>query len=390
MRLQRLALSALTGAVVVSGTVLAVPHSALAVSAAPQANRCHGANLSSFGAGASTIGGVAVGPHCTVWAVGGGGHSPFRVLIYRWSGHAWRHVPGPKLKFASLAGVTARSAASTWAVGARYNGRADQTLILRLTKSGWRAVASPDPAGRNKGSALSAVTIDGRQTFAVGSYQSGPYPDSKALIVRWNGRRWHPVPSPSITHSVLTTLSSVALASATVGWAVGESDTGTSPQALIEHWNGKRWSIAPAPVLSGLLQGITALSGKNAWAVGYTESTSGNAALIEHWNGKKWTAVPDPNMNVYSGVTGSYLTDVAAISPTDVMATGYVAVGSVSLPVVLRWNGVHWTVAKTQNPAPAGSVTNLTAIAGTAATGFWITGDYLHGSAIHSFALHRS
>ncbi len=388
MRLQRLALSALTSGLVVTGAALAVPSSALATPAARQAHGCHAASLSSFGPGASTIGGVAVGPHCTVWAVGGG--SALKALIYRWSGHVWRHVPGPKVKFASLSGVTADSATTTWAVGSRYNGHASQTLILQLTKTGWRTKASPDPAGAKKSNFLNAVTTDGTEAFAVGAQQSGASYQSKALILRWNGRRWYSTPSPSITHSVLTALSGVALASPSDGWAVGESDSGTSPQTLVEHWNGKRWSVAPSPPLTGTLRGITALSGKNAWAVGYTESPSLNAALIEHWNGKKWTVVPDPNMNVYSGVTGSYLTDVAAISPTNVMVTGYVAAGSVSLPVVLRWNGVHWSAAKTQNPAPAGSVTNLTAIAGSAATGFWIVGGYLHASSLHSFALHRS
>ncbi len=187
------------------------------------------------------------------------------------------------------------------------------------------------------------MTTDGAEAIAIGARQSGTSYESKSLILRWNGRRWYTVPSPVIAHSVLTSLAGVALASPSDGWTVGESDSGTTPQTLIEHWNGK-----------------------------------------------KWTVVANPNLNVYgSSITGSYLTDVAAISPADVMVTGYVVVSGVSQPVVLRWNGAHWTAAKTPNPAPAGAITNLTAIAGSAATGFWILGDYLHGR-IHSFALHRS
>ncbi len=386
MRLHRLAVSALTGGIAVSSAAVYVPSSAVAAPIAT-ARGCRSASLSSFGPGASSIGGVAVGSHCTVWAVGGGSRS---ALIYRWSGRFWQHVASPKSKYASLSGVTADSAATTWAVGSRFNGRAAQTLIVRLTKAGWRKVASPDPVGAKKNNYLNAVTTNGAEAFAVGAYQSGTSYESKSLILRWNGRRWYTVPSPVIAHSVLTSLAGVALASPSDGWTVGESDSGTTPQTLIEHWNGKRWSVASAPALPGMMQGVAALSAKNAWAVGYTENISGNAALIEHWNGKKWTVVPNPNLNVYgSSITGSYLTDVAAISPADVMVTGYVVVSGVSQPVVLRWNGVHWIAAKTLNPAPAGAITNLTAIAGSAATGFWILGGYLHGS-IHSFALHRS
>ncbi len=388
MRPQRLALSALTGCLVIGGAAFGVQSSALAARAAPQANPCHVTSLSSFGASASNIAGVAVGPRCAVWAVGGGGGSAPSDLIYRWSGRAWRRVPSPKVKFASLAGVTAAAATTTWAVGGRFNGRVDQTFILHLTKRGWRRVSSPDPAGTRKNNVLNAVTADRSEAFAVGFSQTNVSYHGKALILRWNGRRWSAMPSPAIAHSVLTMLSAVALTSPSNGWAVGQSDAGTSQQALIEHWNGKRWSVAPSPAVTGVLQGIAAISAKDAWAVGYAASGGENVALIEHWNGKKWTVVPDPNMNVYSGVIASYLTAVAAISPSDIMVAGYVVAG-VSQPAVLHWNGVHWTAAKTQNPAPAGSVTNLTSIAGSAATGFWILGDYLH-SAIHSFALHHS
>jgi len=39
-----------------------------------------------------------------------------------------------------------------------------------------------------------------------------------------------------------------------------------------------------SPLADGALYAVTALSARDAWAVG-----SGSGALIEHWNGTRWS-----------------------------------------------------------------------------------------------------
>jgi hypothetical protein len=76
----------------------------------------------------------------------------------------------------------------------------------------------------------------------------------------------------------------VAAVSATSAWAVGN----TAIRAVILHWDGKAWKLAPSPSLGGdLLLGVAARSTRSAWAVGSTGST-GSMTIIVRWNGKTW------------------------------------------------------------------------------------------------------
>jgi hypothetical protein len=49
------------------------------------------------------------------------------------------------------------------------------------------------------------------------------------------------------------------------------------------------WKLVDSPVPDGALFRVTVLSARDAWAVG-----SGSGALIEHWNGTRWSATPVP------------------------------------------------------------------------------------------------
>jgi len=91
-------------------------------------------------------------------------------------------------------------------------------------------------------------------------------------------KAWHIVPS-SNSPQTYNALNGVVALSADNVWAVGEDFSNVAPnQALIEHWNGKKWSIVPSPAIdsSGQLNGITRIPGtKELWAVG-TQSSSAN------------------------------------------------------------------------------------------------------------------
>jgi hypothetical protein len=88
-------------------------------------------------------------------------------------------------------------------------------------------------------------------------------------------------------------------------WAVGEYLDGSyQDRALIESWNGTRWSIADNPQpgsVRDMLFGASALSPSDVRAVGDQEGRSGKfETLAEHWDGSGWTVIPTP----YPGSNG--------------------------------------------------------------------------------------
>jgi hypothetical protein len=86
-------------------------------------------------------------------------------------------------------------------------------------------------------------------------------------------------------------LTAVGAVSATDAWAVGiDEDFAFSFEIVIEHWDGKAWTLVNSPVTDGGLYGVTALSARDAWAIG--GDTGG--ALIEHWKGTRWSATTVP------------------------------------------------------------------------------------------------
>jgi hypothetical protein len=68
-------------------------------------------------------------------------------------------------------------------------------------------------------------------------------------------------------------------------------------RALIEHWNGTRWSIVPSPSVGptvSILTAVAALSTNDVWAAGHSSTNTTYSTLVKHWNGRKWAIVPSP------------------------------------------------------------------------------------------------
>ena len=138
-------------------------------------------------------------------------------------------------------------------------------------------------------------------------------------------------------------------------WAVGvysiydkNSFGGSSllpSRTLVEHWNGKSWSVAPSPSLGtndNNFYGVAAVSANDVWAVGYYGTSQ---TLIEHWDGKSWSVVSSPNV----GTSNNYPRGVAAVSANDVWAVGYYDNGA-SQTFVEHWNGKSWSEVPMPSP----------------------------------------
>jgi len=217
----------------------------------------------------------------------------------------------------------------------------------------WTIVPSPVPAEHIEEEPegtirLTAVTaLAPNDAWVVGSYSRLARPGTstgQTLIQHWDGRSWTIVPSPNPS-PYANRLLGVAAVSASDVWAVGTFDQ--ENQTLIEHWNGTAWSVVSSPSPgsgdNGLI-GITPISASNVWAVGF--QAEGTRTLIEHWNGTAWSIVASPNPDAGSGNDG--LTAVSAISATDVWAVGSSSNGKT---LTEKWNGTKWTAVASPNPS---------------------------------------
>jgi hypothetical protein len=296
---------------------------------------------------------VAVVSRSNAWAVGDYSRGSTQLaLILHWNGRSWKRVPCPepggKAAHDDLAGVTATSASSAWAVGEYSRGSTLFALILHWNGRSWRQVTSPLPHGTT-GSSLSAVTaISSSDALAVGSYFHGL--TERTLIERWNGHAWRLASSRNVA-VLRNALNSVTGTSAGNIWAAGTSDNGSVFQTLTEHWNGHMWQLAPSPdpggsSLNNVLYAVAAASPASAWAAGDYFNGDADQPLIEHWSSQGWQQqpVPDP-----PGFTLGTFYGAAAAPSGRAWAVGFYITGSSTLTLIEHWNGTSWQVASSPN-----------------------------------------
>lgn len=206
------------------------------------------------------------------------------------------------------------------------------------SESGWTQQSFPFPTGN----ILAVTNLDAHTVWAVGFIQT----------LQGEGESLTPVVVSRDTASggawqvVQTLVSADARADAISAdgpddvWVTGDS-TGDGTGPLTEHWNGKTWTVVPAPLpagadSSGELLGVVTLSANNAWAVGNGQDAATITGVIEHWDGKSWQQSTLPA----SVSTNLMLNAVTADGPHDLWAAGEnYATGQ---PVLLHGNGKTW------------------------------------------------
>ncbi|MBA2288666.1 MAG: hypothetical protein H0W02_24585 [Ktedonobacteraceae bacterium] len=317
--------------------------------------------------------GIAVLSDRDAWAIGTTGATIFRPgstnasisgplapLIEHWDGTQWRIVHSPHIETqAGLAGVAAVSADDIWAVG--YSGNSvSRTLIEHWDGTQWSVVHSPSP-GTVANALVGVKAFSADNIWAVG--QTSDDKNHSTLIEHWNGRQWSVVASPS--PGGFQVLYNIAGISTDDIWAVGIGQLGASPypQTLIEHWNGRQWSIVRSPnpgTTFNSLQGIAVISANDVWATGtFNNSDNAVSTLIEHWDGIQWSVVSNPNpdrsQNLLAGIT--------AISARDIWTVGYSFDGKTYHTLIEHWNGRQWSVVPGPGPKPGWTYQTLISIA---------------------------
>lgn len=239
----------------------------------------------------------------------------------------------------SLTGVAAASATDAWAVGAYYPSSSNVLATLAEHFDGTRWTAYPLPNVGTEENTLLAVSMPpSGSAWAVGYYVNGKF-QQQTLVEHFDGTVWSVLPSPS-PGADQNILFGVAAISDSDVWAVGGDQDGNGLwHTLTEHWNGSQWSVVSAVDVGSTgnqLYAINAISSNNVYAVGQ-ESGSGfpNQALVEHWDGKTWSVVKTPADTASAlplglTATASSLTVVGQQETDTVRYTTYVAAGAPS------------------------------------------------------------
>jgi len=380
--------------VLVAALMLAAALTVLGPGAASAATCGNGVGQPVQPGSSDTLGGVAI-TSCRVWAVGNyvlAGN--LRTLVERWNGTAWTRVPSPSpaSSYNTLNGVAAATASDAWAVGQSSGNPADhvfQTLAEHWNGTAWTQAKTPNPGtGDNVLSSVAATSAG--NAWAVGSYDTGPGTEPRALAEHWNGTAWTrvPTPNPGIGGYLIT----VAATSASNAWAVGSySASAGSSLTLIDHWNGTAWAQVPSPSpgITNYLAGVAALSATDAWAVGsYSTGGDDQHTLLEHWDGTAWTQMPIASPNRSAALSG-----IAATSATNIWTTGNYIQNVrpfARLTLIYHWDGTAWHRVASPNPNPSSS-NWMGGVAVTPTAGVWAVGFYLLGSqqqTMRTFAFH--
>ncbi len=308
------------------------------------------------------------------WAVG--------ALMAHWDGKTWQSVALP-VAGSQLNDVTAITSNDYWAVGTG-NGT---TLAQHWDGNNWSVVATPTPPGASP--RFSSVTSHASNDVWIAGSQDSPVdPDAIVpLFEHWDGTSWTIVPSPEPNPEGFYFVNKISEESTSDIWAAGNNGSGPSATPFFYHWNGTAWSQVSSPALQfgGNLNGVVALSPTNAWAAGSanakpimikSQEISANPiqTLIEHWDGKAWSVVASPNFGPTALNQSNHLMSVVALSPTDLWAVGraFIPDGSgQQITFALHGDGTSWTIQPTPD---VGSNNTLFGAAVALPSSVWFVG----------------
>ena len=308
----------------------------------------------------SSLDAVAVDAPDDAWAVGHWSAAnqvpPEQALIEHWNGTKWSVVPGPRSggQATDLTAVAAISPKQAWAIGyGTVRGRASM-VFMGWNGTSWRHL--PSPIGTFPGGLAVISASDIWLAGEEGAKKSAA--TYHTVLEHWDGSKWKIVPAPNQSKGGTSnvSLSAAGGSSSSNVWAVGHyqpGQNGSDVSPLVEHWNGSKWQLqkSQAPTSARGQTGfdaIAALSGSCAFAVGSAWSSNGPIPLIERWDGTRWTAMTS---GLRPGVTGPTLDGVAAVHPSYAWAVGDAYTqGNRSITLIEKWNGSAWQQVPSPNP----------------------------------------
>ena len=279
----------------------------------------------------------------------------------------------------SLGAIAGSSSSDIWAAGNYLPDQTDANQDATLTfaehwnGTSWQVVRTPN-TGSNFNSFYGLAASHGN-AWAVGEYLNSAYRD-RLLVEVWNGSSWSiaDTPQPGAVRDM--GFGAAALSPDDV-WVVGDQEGRDNVfETLAEHWNGRSWSVVPTPnpgPTGNHLYAVDAVSPDDVWAVGQQVCARvPDRGLVEHWDGRRWSVVP-----LSASDSGNVLLDAVKVTDGQVWVAGESdSPADGGRPLVERYADGHWYTEQLPPVPDHANWANLYGIA-VADGGVWVTGTYV-------------
>jgi hypothetical protein len=311
----------------------------------------------------------------------------YQTVIEQWNGTSWTLAKSPNQVSTQatnnfLQGVTCVSASNCWAVGDYVLTNHYQTLTEHWDGTTWSIVSSPNTSTTQSNNLYSVACASASQCWSVGNYLDNAL-NTHPLAEQWDGSAWSIVTLPA-NNTSLSAFNGATCASSSECWVVGYYTAGSGfsaqYQTLVEQWNGTSWSIVNSANTStsqpNFLNAVTCSSTSDCWSVGYYQNGSVYQTLTEHWNGSSWSLVGSPNV----GTQSNYFTSVTCSSASDCWATGYNGASGSYQTLTEHWDGTSWSIVSSLNPGGSSHNNVFNGVACSLSSLCWALGDYNDGN----------
>lgn len=241
----------------------------------------------------------------------------------RWDGQHWAPAPAPGHPRPAESGMQALSCTSPsfcLAVGLTAANRSKPAYSV-WNGSTWTPIAhAAVPAGSFRSSLMAVSCRSPKFCVAAGSFDPVKKEEIQGLVETWNGTTWTVA---RVRQRVTTTNSGIGVSCATRSACM--ATWGDSFSAFAQWWNGTTWRKAP---FAGPSRGedersvvdVSCPSATSCTAVGSRHTGAhGVVPLIEHWNGRRWSIQSPP----VPGLGHAALNGVSCTAPRVCTAVGF-------------------------------------------------------------------
>ncbi len=207
-----------------------------------------------------------------------------RPLILHWDGTEWTREPAPEAH-GLIHDLTVSETGELWAVGARPSAiRGTEALVLRLTSDTW-VDATDDAFPQHQRASLHAARgVSSGEVWTAGEVSDEVVGLLSPFAARWEGDVWR---QRSLPLSKAGRVSQLLETAPDNLWAIGT--LGDEPFALLDAGEGftaRRLASVSRPAS---LRAIAALSAVDVWAVGEQTADGKRVPMLQHWNGREWS-----------------------------------------------------------------------------------------------------
>lgn len=318
----------------------------------PLVERRNGSGWIQQAATPALVGTRALSCRSMVWcmAVANGAPTRPRLVAARWdgAGSTVLRVPLPAGTTGSLEAVSCPARRMCVAVGSYINRRRrERALVERWNGRRWAAIAVSTPRTIGSSALRGVSCVSAGACTAVGSI------DNDVLAARWTGGAWTARRVTLDEDAAMHAVSCPALS-----WCIAAGAGGNNEQPVGMVWRGRRWSEIVMPQTNSLgasFTGLSCVTPRLCMAAGSSSvDTNDQNGFADRWDGRRWST---QNLGLVSD--GGTLGDVSCGSPHSCTTVGELVIGGFSAePVTLaeHWDGRRWSTEPTIDVTGAAAV----------------------------------